>query len=92
MLLSGTEGAPQLTSDELSALVAVADAVQVGPRRRHSEDDAEVDAVTPIEAADNLAALLDAVATRKVSHVICEKLSSVAPSAGGVVVMSKSHV
>ena len=68
MLLAGTNGAPLLTPDDLAALLALADAVQV--RRRDSatsDDDDEVGLeMTPTDAAENLAALLDAVAAKQV--------------------------
>ena len=68
MLLAGLNGAPLLTPDDLAALLALNDAVQV--RRRDAatsddDDDAGLE-VTPVDAAENLAALLDASAAKKV--------------------------
>lgn len=66
LLLSGSEGAPHLSSDELTALLGVADSVRAGRRHRLSEDEDAV-SLTPEEAAENLAALLDASAYKRIT-------------------------
>ena len=68
-----------MSSDELTALLGVADSVRAGRRHRQSEDEDAV-SLTPEEAAENLAALLDASAYKRVRIVWKVDLAKIVPT------------